>query len=100
MAKIADCAGPERFDQQLLDRASEMFKKWGMTTHMDEKEHLFETFGLASRKEDSEAQKKEKEALRCVCSRMMDAKLNREDASTIIKNFNNIRSPDYKLFEG
>ncbi len=38
---------PEIFDQHLLDNASEMFSKWGMTTHMDEKEYLFERSGLA-----------------------------------------------------
>ena len=43
---------PEAFDQHLLDRAAEMFEKWGKTSHLDEKEHLFEAFGLAERTED------------------------------------------------
>lgn len=71
-----------------------MFSKWGMTTHMDEKEHRFESSALAPRTGDSDALKKEKEALRCVCEKMMDAKLNRKDAAEIIKNFNQIKDPD------
>jgi hypothetical protein len=31
--------------------------------------------------------KKEKEALHCLCAKMMDVKLNRKDAAVIIKNF-------------
>ena len=72
----------------------------GMTTHMGEKEHLFERSGLASEPGDSNALKKEKEALRCVCEKMMDAKLNRNDASVIIKNFNKIKSPEFEWVEG
>jgi hypothetical protein len=60
MRQIEDCRLPEAFDQYLLDNASEMFSKWGKTTHMDEKEHLFESSGLASKSGDSEALKKEK----------------------------------------
>jgi hypothetical protein len=93
MQKIAGCSLPESFDQHLLDTASEMFSKWGMTTHMDEKEHLFERSGLAPKTGDSDVLKKEKEALRCVCEKMMDAKLNRKDAADIIKNFNKIKDP-------
>ena len=44
---------PETFDQDLLDHAAEMFGKWGKSAHMNEKEHLFEAFGLASKPEDS-----------------------------------------------
>jgi len=100
MRQIEGCRLPEIFDQHLLDNASEMFSKWGMTTHMDEKEHLFERSGLASEPGDSNALKKEKEALRCVCEKMMDAKLNRNDASVIIKNFNKIKSPEFEWVEG
>ena len=73
MRQIEDCRLPEAFDQYLLDNASEMFSKWGKTTHMDEKEHLFGSSGLASKSGDSDALKKEKAALRCVCEKMMDA---------------------------
>jgi hypothetical protein len=96
---MESCKIPERFDQHLLDHAAEMFAKWGMTAHMDEKEHLFESFGLASKPEDSHLQKKDKAALRCVIKRMMEAKLSRKDAATIIKNFNNIMSQDVKWVE-
>lgn len=90
MQQIEGCTLPESFDQKLLDNAAEMFNKWGKTSHMDEKEHLFKNFGLASKAGDSEAVKKEKEMLRCVCGKMMDSKLNRTDASQIIKSFNRI----------
>jgi len=63
---------------------------------MDEREHLFETFGLASKSEDNNAMRMEKAALRCVCSKMMDAKLNRTDAANIIRNFNKIKEPGFK----
>ena len=49
MQQIEGCKLPGIFEQSLLDNASEMFGKWGMTTHLDEKEHLFESFGLASK---------------------------------------------------
>lgn len=100
MKQIEGCRLPEIFDQHLLDHAAEMFGKWGMTTHMDEKEHLFERFGLVPKTGDSDALKKEKEALRCVCERMMDAKLNRKDAADIIKNFNKIKDPGFEWVEG
>ena len=57
MKQIDGCKLPEIFDQHLLDIASEMFSKWGMTTHMDEKEHLFESSELAPKPNDSEALK-------------------------------------------
>jgi hypothetical protein len=97
---IEGCKLPESFDQHLLDHASEMFGKWGKSTHMDEKEHLFEAFGLASKPEDDNALKMEKIALRCVCTKMMDGKFNRKDAATLIKNFNKIKEPSYKWLEG
>lgn len=97
--QIEGCNVPGSFDQHLLDHAAEMFSKWGMTTHMDEREHLFERSGLASKPGDSDAIKKEKDALRCVCKRMMDLKLNRKDASEIIRNFNKIKDPNYNWVE-
>jgi hypothetical protein len=100
MRQIEGCKVPESFDQHLLDNASEMFSKWGMTTHMDEKEHLFERSGLAPKPGDSNALKKEKEALRCVCQKMMEAKLNSKDAAVIIKNFNKIKDPGLEWVEG
>lgn len=99
MKQIEGCNLPGSFDQHLLDHAAEMFSKWGMTTHMDEREHLFERSGLASKPEDDEAMRKEKDALRCVCKRMMDLKLNRKDASEIIRNFNKIKDPGFKWVE-
>ena len=100
MRQIEGCKLPEIFDQHLLDNASEMFGKWGMTTHMDEKEHLFESAGLFSKPGDSDALKQEKEALRCLCKKMMDTKLNRNDAAAIIKNFNKIKDPGFEWVEG
>jgi hypothetical protein len=99
MKQIDGCKLPEIFDQHLLDIASEMFSKWGMSTHMDEKEHLFKSSGLAPKPEDSDAVKKEKEALRCVCEKMMNSQLNRKDAAVIIKNFNNIIDPEFEWVE-
>lgn len=100
MRQIEGCSIPERFDQHLLDHAAEMFGKWGMSAHMNEKEHLFETFGLASKPDDSDALKEEKAALRCIATKMMEAKLNRKDAAEIIKNFNKIKEPSFKWNEG
>lgn len=100
MRQIEGCKLPETFDQHLLDHASEMFSKWGMTTHMDEKEHLFKSSGLTPKTGDGDALKKEKEALRCLCEKMMEAKLNRKDASVIIKNFNKIKDPGFEWVEG
>jgi len=96
MRQIEGCKMPERFDQHLLDHAAEMFSKWGKTTHMDEKEYLFENSGLASKPEDSDSLKMEKAALRCVATKMMEAKLNRTDAANIIKNFNKIKEPSFE----
>jgi DNA-binding HxlR family transcriptional regulator len=66
---------------------------------MDEKEHLFERFGLAPKSVDSDTLKKEKEALRCVCEKIM-AKLNRKDAAVIIKNLNKIKDQRFEWVEG
>jgi hypothetical protein len=76
-----------------------MFSKWSMTTHIDEKEHLFESSGLAPKTGDNDALKKEKEALRCVCEKMMAAKLNRKDAEDIIRNFNKLKDPGFEWVE-
>jgi hypothetical protein len=100
MRQIEDCRLPKSFDQDLLDNASEMFSKWGTTTHMNEKEYLFERFGLAPKTGDSAALKKEKELLRCVCKKMLESELNKHDASVIIKNFNRIKDPSFGWIEG
>ena len=60
MQQIEGCKLPGIFDQNLLDKASAMFGKWGMSTQMDEKEHLFKNFGLASKPEYNDALKKER----------------------------------------
>jgi len=90
---------PEMFDQCLLDHAAEMFGKWGKSTHMNEKEHLFESFGLASKTEDNNDIKMQKIALRFVCTRMMEANLNRKDAADLIRNFNKFKDPGYEWVE-
>jgi hypothetical protein len=100
MRIIEGCRLPEMFDQNLLDNASVMFGKWGMSTQMDEKEHLFKSYGLAPKSEDSDSLKKEKASLRCVCEKMMDSQLNRKDAVVIIKIFNNIKDPKFEWVEG
>jgi hypothetical protein len=68
MQQIEGCKLPDTFDQHLLDNASDMFGKWGTSTHMDEKEHLFEGSGLVSKPGDSDALKKEKRHC-VVCAR-------------------------------
>jgi hypothetical protein len=90
---------PETFDQDLLDHAAEMFGKWGKSAHMNEKEHLFEAFGLASKPEDGTGIKMQKIALRFVCTRMMEANFNRTDAANLIRNFNKIKNPGYEWLE-
>jgi len=90
---------PEAFDQQQLDRAAEMFEKWGRTRHLDEKEHLFEAFGLAAKSDDGEDLGLQKAALRFVCKRMMDAGIGRKDAADLIRNFNRIKDPGYRWLE-
>jgi hypothetical protein len=92
MKIIEGCRLSEHFEQNLLDNAAEMFGKWGKSSHLNEKEHLFEAFGLASREGDNIEVKMQKVALRCVCLRMMDAKLNRNDAAALIKNLNKIKN--------
>jgi hypothetical protein len=90
---------PETFDQNLLDHAAEMFGKWGKSTHMNEKEHLFETYGLASKPDDNTEVKTQKIALRFVCARMMEANFSRKDAADLIRNFNKIKYPGYEWLE-
>jgi hypothetical protein len=91
MRLIEGCLLPEHFEQKLLEHAAEMFGKWGKGSHLNEKEHLFESFGLASKEVDSIEMKMQKVALRCICVRMMEAKLNRKEAADLIKNLNKIR---------
>ncbi len=90
---------PEMFDQSLLDHAAEMFGKWGKSTHMNEKEHLFESFGLASKPDDNNDIKMQKIALRFVCTRMMESNLSRKDAADLIRNLNKIKDPGYEWLE-
>ena len=90
---------PERFDQDLLDRAAEMFGKWGKGRHMNEKEHLFESFGLGPKPEDSPEVKLQKAAVRFVCTKMMQIQFSRREASDLIRNFNRIKDPGYKWLE-
>ncbi len=90
---------PKMFDQDLLDRAAEMFGRWGKSAHMDEKEHLFQSFGLGSQPEDSDEIRAQKAAIRHVSSRMMDAQINRRDAADLIRNFNRLKDPGYKWLD-
>ncbi|MDQ1261407.1 MAG: hypothetical protein QG575_588 [Euryarchaeota archaeon] len=90
---------PEEFDQHLLDHAAEMFGKWGKSAHMNEKEYLFETYGLASKPDDSQEEEIQKTALRFVCTRIMDADFRRKDAADLIRNFNKIKYPGYEWVE-
>jgi hypothetical protein len=96
MRLIDGCNHPGIFNQNLLDNASVMFSKWGMSTQMDEKEHLFKSSGLDPKPEDNDVTRKEKKQLRCVCEMMMDSQINRKDAAAIIKNFNNIKDPKFE----
>ena len=90
---------PETFDQHLLDHAAEMFGKWGKSTHMNEKEHLFEAYGLASKPDDDPDVEMQKTALRFVCARIMQASFSRRDAAELIRNFNKIKYPGYEWVE-
>ena len=66
---------------------------------MDEKEHLFESFGLGPRPEDSPDVKLQKAAVRFVCTKMMQIQFSRREASDLIRNFNRIKDPGYKWLE-
>lgn len=90
---------PKSFDQRLLDRAAEMFGRWGRSAHLDETEHLFQSFGLTPQPGDSDEIREQKAALRHVCSRMMEAQINRKDAAELIRNFNRIKDPGYQWLE-
>lgn len=90
---------PEAFDQDLLDKAAEMFGRWGKGSHLSEREHLFKAYGLASKPDDSPEEEKQKIALRFVCSRMMEASFSRKDAADLIRNFNKIKYPGYEWVE-
>ena len=97
LEQIEGCILPEMFDQRLLDHAAEMFGRWGKSTHMNEKEHLFESFGLASKTDDNNDIKMQKIALRFVCTRMMEANLNRKDAADLIRIGAYVPGTDPKL---
>ena len=99
LKQIEGYAFPEMFNQDLLDRAAEMLGMWGKTANLDEKEHLFESFGLNPLPEDSDEIKEQKAAIRHICSRMMDASINRRDAADLIRNFNRIKDPGYKWLD-
>ena len=75
LKQIEGYAFPEMFNQDLLDRAAEMFGKWGKTAHLDEKEHLFESFGLNPLPEDSDEIKEQKAA---IMAEFESAKKNRD----------------------
>ena len=90
---------PEEFDQRLLDHAAEMFGKWGKSTHMSEREHLFEAYSLASKPDEPPEEEIQKTALRFVCTRIMDADFSRKDAADLIRNFNKIKYPGYEWVE-
>ena len=73
--------------------------KWGRSSHLDEKEHLFQSFGLNSQPGDDEEIKAQKAAIRVICSKMMDASISRKDAAELIRNFNRIKDPGYKWLD-
>ncbi len=90
---------PEAFDQDLLNQAAEMFEKWGQSRHLDEKEHLFKTYGLAEKPDDGDGQRMQKAALRFVCQKMMAANIGRRDAAELIRSFNRVKDPGYRWLE-
>ena len=90
---------PEAFDQHLLDQAAEMFGRWGKGAHLSESEHLFESYGLTAKPDDSPEAAAQKSALRFVCNRIMQADFSRKDASEMIRNFNRIKHPGYEWVE-
>lgn len=98
---IEDCQMLEHFDQKLLDEASMMMKKWGEgLVHVGaDKEHLFKSFGLIDKADDTEAIKKEKAALRCIATKMFKSEIRKEDAVGIMKNFNGLNGPGFRWLE-
>lgn len=101
MKLIADCQMPESFDQKLLDEASVMMSKWGEgLVHVGaDKDHLFKHHGLADKPEDSETTRKEKEALRCISSKIFKSELPKADAVSIMKNLNKINQPGFRWLQ-
>jgi hypothetical protein len=101
MKLIQDCPIPERFDQELLNNAAAMMRKWGEgLVHVGtDMEHLFKTFGLNNKSDDNELVQKEKAALRCVASKIFKSELRKEDAVGIMQNFNNIREPGFRWLQ-
>ncbi|OPY52818.1 MAG: hypothetical protein A4E49_01771 [Methanosaeta sp. PtaU1.Bin112] len=90
---------PEAFDQRLLDQAAEMFGRWGKSSHLSDREHLFEAYGLAAKQDDSPEEEMQKTALRFICTRIMQAEFSRKDAADLIRNFNKIKYPGYQWVE-
>ena len=92
---------PERFDQELLNKAAAMMEKWGEgLVHVGtDKEHLFKTFGLVDEHDDNELVKKEKTALRCVASKIFKSELSKEDAIGIMQHFNSIKEPGFRWLQ-
>lgn len=99
LAQLEGIILPETFDQDLLDHAAEMFGKWGRSSHFSELEHLFESFGLAVKPDDSSDVEMQKAALRFVCTRMSQAGFSRKEAADLIRSFNKIKDPGYKWLE-
>jgi hypothetical protein len=101
MNMIKGCTIPERFDQKLLDEASMMMNKWGEGYLHEgaDSEYLFSHFGLDDKADDADTVKKEKAALRCVASKIFKSGLHKNDAVSIIKNFNSINEPGFRWLE-
>ena len=101
MKLIQECRIPESFDQKLLDDASIMMTKWGEgLVHVGtDKDHLFKHHGLVDKPEDSEETLKQKAALRCVASKIFKSELPKNDATVIMKSFNNINKPGFKWLQ-
>jgi hypothetical protein len=84
------------FDQNLLDQVAAMFKEWGNRT---DKEHLFKDFGLNDEVGDSDRIKREKKALRCISSKIMEIQINKDDVVGIMRNFNKIMEPGFRWLQ-
>ncbi|OPY48476.1 MAG: hypothetical protein A4E48_02780 [Methanosaeta sp. PtaU1.Bin060] len=101
---IEDCkVSSMTFDQRLLDTAAAMFEKWGLQAHdtwaETDKEHLFTSYGMVEKSDDSDALKGEKKALRCIASKIMKTQINKEDAVGIMKNLNSINKPGFRWLQ-
>ncbi|VVB70347.1 Uncharacterised protein [uncultured archaeon] len=105
MKNIQECEILDNFDQGLLDQAAAMFEKWGLLAHgpglwaKTDTEHLFDDFGLNDKVGDSDAVKRQKKALRCISSKMMNTQIRKEDAVGIMKNFNKIGKPGFRWLQ-